>query len=56
MDKTNWNSRLYLWRPEKKIKNRIRIMPEPEGAKAKWWMRVDIHVVHTIYERLEMVN
>lgn len=55
MDKTNWNSRLYLWRPEKKIKNRIRIMPEPEGAKAKWWMRVDIHVVHTIYERQQFI-
>lgn len=53
MNKFNWNSNLYLWRPEKKIKNRIRIMPGPEDSKGNWVMRVDIHVIDTRYQRYQ---
>jgi len=30
-------------------------MPKPEDSEAKWWMRVDIHVVQTIYERQQFI-
>ena len=55
MNKMFWDSREYLWRRKEKTKNRIRIMPMPEDSEAKWWMRVDIHVVQTIYERQQFI-
>jgi len=53
INKHNWDSTGYLWKPKKKSACRIRIMPWPENSEAKWWMRVDLHVVETRYLRYQ---
>jgi len=55
MDKTNWNSREYLWQPDPHTDNRIRIVPVPrKSTKATWWMRVNVHAVE-IYRTKKFV-
>ena len=36
INKHNWGSTRYLWKPKKKSACRIRIMPWPENSEAKW--------------------